>query len=54
MLEHQSGREINYTVLTPKEYKSRRARKDAFLENVCHNERILLLRRDEKAKTAPR
>jgi predicted nucleotidyltransferase len=29
-LERQLGREINYTVLTPKEFGSRRARKDAF------------------------
>jgi predicted nucleotidyltransferase len=31
-LERQLGREINYTVLTPKEFESRRARKDAFLQ----------------------
>ena len=42
-LELQLGREINYTVLTPKEFKSRRARKDAFLENVWHNERVPLI-----------
>jgi predicted nucleotidyltransferase len=30
-LERQLGREINYTVLTEKEFESRRARKDAFL-----------------------
>jgi predicted nucleotidyltransferase len=42
-LERQLGREINYIVLTPKEFKSRRARKDAFLENVWHNERIPLI-----------
>src|ERR1700685_256630 len=60
-LERQLGREINYTVLTPKEFKSRRARKDAFLENVWHNERVPLVgpplnfvMPDEKAKAAIR
>jgi subtilase family serine protease len=33
-LERQLAREINYTILTRKELESRRARKDAFLENV--------------------
>jgi predicted nucleotidyltransferase len=42
-LERQLGREINYTVLTRKEFKSRRARKDAFLENVWHNKRVSLV-----------
>ncbi len=42
-LECQLGREINYAVLTPKEFKSRRARKDAFLENVWQNRRVALL-----------
>ncbi|MGA8432152.1 MAG: nucleotidyltransferase domain-containing protein [Candidatus Sulfotelmatobacter sp.] len=42
-LERQLGGEINYIVLTPKEFKSRRARKDAFLENVWHNERVPLI-----------
>ncbi|HKO05795.1 MAG TPA: nucleotidyltransferase domain-containing protein [Candidatus Acidoferrales bacterium] len=42
-LERQLGREINYTVLTPKEFQSRRARKDAFLENVWHNKRVSLV-----------
>jgi hypothetical protein len=46
-------------VLTPKEFKSRRARKDAFLENVWHNERVPLVAPDlvgpdEEAKTARR
>jgi predicted nucleotidyltransferase/predicted transcriptional regulator with HTH domain len=45
-LERQLGREINYTVLTPKEFRSRRARKDAFLENVWQNERIRLVGAD--------
>jgi predicted nucleotidyltransferase len=51
-LERQLGREINYTVLTRKELSSRRARKDAFLENVWHNKRVSLVAADEKAKTA--
>lgn len=58
-LERHVGREINYTVLTPKEFERRRARKDAFLEKVWHNERILLvgpdpLKPDEEAKAARR
>jgi predicted nucleotidyltransferase len=42
-LEHQLGREINYTVLTRKEFDSRRARKDAFVEDIWHNERLALV-----------
>ncbi len=42
-LERQFGRDINYTVLTRKEFASRRARKDAFLENVWHNTRVTLV-----------
>jgi predicted nucleotidyltransferase/DNA-binding HxlR family transcriptional regulator len=42
MLERQLGREINYTTLTREEFESRRARKDAFLENVWHNKRVPL------------
>jgi predicted nucleotidyltransferase len=53
-LERQLGREINYTVLTPKEFESRRDRKDAFLENVWHNKRVSLTAPDEEAKTAHR
>jgi predicted nucleotidyltransferase len=53
-LERQLGREINYTVLTPKEFKSRRARKDAFLEDVWHNKRIPLISTDEEVKTTGR
>ena len=43
-LERHLGREINYTVLTRKEFASRKRRKDAFLENVWHNKRILRIR----------
>ena len=42
-LERQLGREINYTVLSRKELESRRAGKDAFLENVWHNKRVSLV-----------
>ncbi len=42
-LERQLGREINYTVMSRKEFESRRKRKDAFLENVWHNERVALV-----------
>lgn len=42
-LERRLGREINYTVLTRKEFESRRGRKDAFLANVWHNKRIPLI-----------
>lgn len=51
-LERQLGREINYAVLTRKEFNSRRARKDVFLENVWHNKRVSLVARDEKTQTA--
>jgi predicted nucleotidyltransferase len=51
-LERQLGREINYTILTPKEFKSRRARKDAFLENVWHNKRVSLVGPHESTKAA--
>lgn len=51
-LERQLGREINYTVLALKEFKSRRDRKDAFLANVWHNKRVSLIGPDEKAQTA--
>jgi predicted nucleotidyltransferase len=53
-LERQLGREINYTVLTAREFASRRLRKDAFLENVWHNKRIPLIGPDEETKTARR
>jgi len=43
LLERQLGREINYTTMTPKEFEARRARKDAFLENVWHNKRVPLV-----------
>jgi predicted nucleotidyltransferase len=51
-LERKLGREINYTVLTLKEFQSRRARKDAFLENVWHNKRVCLVAASEAAPDA--
>jgi len=51
-LERKLGREINYTVLTRKELGSRRARKDAFLENVWHNKRVSLIAANEKTQAA--
>ena len=53
-LERKLGREMNYTVLTPKEFESRRARKDAFLEDVWHNKRIPLIGTDEETKSTRR
>ena len=51
-LERRLGREINYTVLTRKEFDSRRAGKDAFLENVWRDKRVSLIASNEKAPTA--
>ncbi len=53
-LERQLRREVNYTVLSPKEFKSRRVRKDAFLENVWHNKRVSLIGSLEKTQTSRR
>jgi len=44
-LERQLGREINYTVLAVKEFKSRRNRKDAFLASVWRNKCVSLIER---------
>jgi predicted nucleotidyltransferase len=51
-IERQLGREVSYTVLTRKEFDSRRARKDAFLENVWRNKRIPLVGPHEKTQAA--
>lgn len=51
-LERQLGREINTTVLTRKEFDSRRTGKDAFLENVWHNSRVSLIAPNEEAQAA--
>jgi predicted nucleotidyltransferase len=53
-LEHQLGREIGYTIMTRKEFESRRARKDAFLENVWQNKRVSLVDPHEKVQAARR
>ncbi|MDA2925332.1 nucleotidyltransferase domain-containing protein [Acidobacteria bacterium AH-259-L09] len=42
-LERRLGREINYTLMTRKEFRLRRSRKDPFLEDVWRNKRIKLL-----------
>jgi predicted nucleotidyltransferase len=47
-LERQLGRDINYTVLTRKEFEARRARKDSFLEGVWHNKRVSLVAAHEE------
>jgi predicted nucleotidyltransferase len=53
-LERQLGREIGYSVMTRKEFESRRARKDAFLENVWQNERVPLVVPHENVQAAHR
>lgn len=53
-IERQLGREVSYTVLTRKEFNSRRTRKDAFLESVWHNKRVPLIGPNEKTQAAPR
>lgn len=53
-IERHLGREVSYTVLTRKEFDSRRARKDAFLENVWHNKRVSLIGPNEKTQAAHR
>jgi predicted nucleotidyltransferase len=42
-LERRFGRDINYTTMTRREFQSRRARKDAFLEEVWRNKRVPLV-----------
>jgi predicted nucleotidyltransferase len=51
-IERRLGREVSYTVLTRKEFDSRRIRKDAFLENVWQNKRIPLIGSNEKTQAA--
>jgi predicted nucleotidyltransferase/predicted transcriptional regulator with HTH domain len=53
-LERQLGRDVNYTVLSRDEFESRRARKDAFLENVWHSRHVSLMAPHEKAQAAQR
>ena len=47
-LERRLGREINYTVLAVKEFKSRGSRKSAFLASVWRNKRVSLIGPGEK------
>jgi predicted nucleotidyltransferase/DNA-binding HxlR family transcriptional regulator len=42
-LERELEREINYTILTRREFELRRSRKDAFIENVWRKARLPLL-----------
>ena len=53
-IERQLGREVSYTVLTRKEFESRRTRKDAFLRNVWHNKRVTLISPHQKTQAAHR
>lgn len=53
-IEQQLGREVSYTVLSRREFNSRHTRKDAFLENVWRNKRILLMGPNEKTQAAHR
>jgi predicted nucleotidyltransferase len=53
-LERQLGREINYTVLTRKEFEARRARKDAFVADLWNKKRVSLIGPIEEAKAAHR
>ena len=53
-LERQLGREVNFTVLTRQEFNSRRARRDAFLQDVWHNKRVSLIAPHEKTTAARR
>jgi predicted nucleotidyltransferase len=51
-LERQLGREINYTVLAVKEFKSRRSRNYSFPANVLRKKRVCLIGPAEKAQAA--
>lgn len=42
-LERQLGREINYTLLSRKEFAEKRDKQDAFLENIWQNKRVPLV-----------
>jgi predicted nucleotidyltransferase len=53
-LERQFGRDINYTVLTRKEFEARRAQNDAFLEGVWHNKRVSLVAAHEETHASQR
>lgn len=42
-LERRLRREINYTLMSPEEFKARRRKKDPFLEDIWRHRRIKLL-----------
>ena len=42
-LERRLSREINYTLMSPVEFRTRRGKKDPFLEDIWRNRRIDLL-----------
>jgi predicted nucleotidyltransferase len=41
-LERQLRREVNYVLMSPEEFKTRRAKKDAFLADVLRHPRVTL------------
>lgn len=41
-IEKSIRREINYTLFTPEEYKKKKQKKDAFIIDLLHNQRIML------------
>jgi len=49
-LERRLGREINYTVLAVKEFKSRGSRKNTFPANAWNRKRVRLIGPDEKGQ----
>ena len=51
-LERQLRREVNYTLLSRKEFESRRTQNDAFLESAWHSRRVSLVSPREKAQAA--
>lgn len=48
-LERRLGREINHTLLSPEEFKARRASRDPFLQDLWRHERISLVGPREEA-----
>ena len=53
-LERQLGREINYTVMSRREFEQRQQQKDALLENIWRRKRVPLVSRHEEAQAANR
>jgi predicted nucleotidyltransferase len=50
-LERQLRREINYTLLSPEEFKARRTSKDAFLQNAWQHKTITLVPEGQREET---